>query len=548
WDGVRALRLEVLPDPRLPENGPGRVNYEGPFGNFFLSDFRALREGKPLGWRAASDSFHEKNDSAAKAIDDNMQSGWSINGGQGRAHNAVFVFEKPLEGEGELQVRLTFEKYYAAGLGKFRIWATREADPRASDLPNEVRAALLELKTNPSERRRLALMDRLRRHYLTVAPELAREHDQLAQWRRTMPRYPTTLVLQERPPGNRRPTHIHHRGDFLQPREEVEPGVPEFLPPLPPDAPRNRLGLARWLVSRDNPLTARVVMNRAWQAFFGRGIVRTLDDFGYQGELPSHPELLDWLAVEFMDRGWSMKQMHKLIVMSATYRQSSRLTPDRLEKDPENVLLSRGPRFRLDAELIRDSALVASGLLSRKIGGPSVFPPQLPSITTEGAYRPFRWRTSQGEDRYRRSVYTFAKRTAPFAMYATFDAPSGETCVARRERSNTPLQALTLLNDEMFLEMARALGWRMAAWDASEEERLRELFRRCLVRLPDDTEQAALLKFYRRQLERFRSGELDPAKLAPPPKDADPARAAEAAAWTAVARAVMNLDEFVTKS
>lgn len=548
WDGVRALRLEVLPDPRLPADGPGRVNYEGPFGNFFLSDFRALREDTALPWREASDSFHEKNDSAAMAIDDDMQSGWSINGGQGRTHNAVFVFKEPLEGEGELQVRLTFEKYYAAGLGKFRIWATRQSNPQASDLPNDVRAALLELQADPTERRRLELMERLRHYYLTIAPELAREHDQLAELRKHMPRYPTTLVLQERPPGNRRPTYIHHRGEFLQAREKVEPGVPKCLPPLPPQAPRNRLGLAQWLVSRQNPLTARVVMNRAWQAFFGRGIVRTLEDFGSQGDLPSHPKLLDWLAVEFMDRGWSMKQMHRLIVTSATYRQSSRLTPDRLEKDPENVLLSRGPRFRLDVELIRDSALVASGLLSPKLGGPSVFPPQLPSITTEGAYRPFTWRASQGEDRYRRSLYTFAKRTAPFAMYATFDAPSGETCVDRRERSNTPLQALTLLNDEMFLEMARALGRRIAAMELSDQERLQELFRRCLARRPDPTEQAALLRFYRRQLERFRAGELDPTKLAPPPQGEDPTRSAEVAAWTTVARVLMNLDEFITKS
>jgi hypothetical protein len=385
----------------------------------------------------------------------------------------------------------------------------------------------------------------LRQHYLTVAPELAQELDEIRSLKRDLPQQPTTLVLVERDAGHARPTRVHKRGDFLQPGEEVLPGVPAFLPDLPPDAPRNRLGLARWLVSPANPLTARVVMNRAWQAFFGRGLVRTSEDFGFQGELPADPQLLDWLALEFVDRNWSLKQMHKLIVMSATYQQSSRVTPDRLERDPQNLLLTRGPRFRLDAEAVRDAALAASGLLSDKVGGPSVYPPQLPSITTEGTYGPLTWTVSTGPDRYRRSLYTFAKRTAPFAMYSTFDAPSGEACVARRDRSNTPLQALTLLNDEAFLELARALGRETATTPGPNDTRARALFRRCLTRPPTDAETAKLLAFYERQAARFARGELKAADLLGSTEGAD---LNDAAAWAAVARVLLNLDEAVTKS
>ncbi|MCB1125033.1 MAG: PSD1 domain-containing protein [Verrucomicrobiae bacterium] len=545
WKGVRAIRVEVLPDDRLPNQGPGRVNYEGPFGTFFMSDFKVFQGDTPLVVKSASDSFHDGGNDAGKAIDDDLQSGWSINGGQGRSHNAVFVFDQPLDFQGDLQLRMLFEKYYAAGLGRFRVWVSRDENAVASSLPNDVRSALLALRDHPSASGRLPLLARLREYFVTIAPELAQQHAEIDRLEDSLPKYPTTLVMAERPPENRRHTFFHRRGEFLQPTDEVQPGLPGFLPGLPAGVPANRMSLARWLVSPDNPLTARVIMNRNWQALFGRGIVRTLDDFGFQGEAPSHPQLLDWLATEFMQRGWSMKQMHKLIVMSATYQQSSRVTPESLEADPENVLLSRGPRFRLDAEVIRDSTLAVSRLLSPKLGGPSVFPPQLASITTEGAYGPLTWRTSQGEDRYRRSLYTFAKRTAPFAMYAAFDGPSGETCVARRERSNTPLQSLTLLNDEMFLETARALGTEVAGTGGTLEERVTELFRRCLSRPPSKEELEGLLAFYRKQCERLTAGELSARDLLS--TDAGD-NLNERAAWTTLARVLMNLDEFVTRS
>ncbi len=235
-----------------------------------------------------------------------------------------------------------------------------------------------------------------------------------------------------------------------------------MLHPLAGGVEPDRLKLARWLVSEKNPLVGRVVMNRAWQAFFGRGIVATVEDFGTRGERPTHPELLDWLATEFPRQGWSMKAMHRLIVTSATYRQTSKAEPDLLTRDPRNELLARGPRFRVDSEVVRDIALSASGLLDPTIGGPSVYPPQ-PDGVTALSYGQMAWPTSKGRDRYRRGLYTYTKRTAPFAAFATFDMPTSEVACVRRERSNTPLQALTLLNDPAFVEAARAMGKRIVA-------------------------------------------------------------------------------------
>jgi hypothetical protein len=309
------------------------------------------------------------------------------------------------------------------------------------------------------------------------------------------------------------------------------------------------LSLARWLASPRNPLVARVTVNRHWAAIFGRGLVRTTEDFGYQGEPPTHPELLDWLAVEFMRQGWSVKQLHKLIVTSATYRQSSRVSPELLEHDPQNKLLARAPRVRLDAELVRDASLRFSGLLTEKLGGPSVFPPQPAGVSSEGTYGPLAWKVSEGPDRYRRGLYTFSKRTAPYAMFLAFDAPSGEACLARREVSNTPLQALTMLNDPVFIEAAQALGKMLAADPAGDAdpagnaEKLDHLFTRCVSRHPTASERDALLAFHTANVGRIERGELDAAKIAGGDAENLPARAA----WTLTARAIMNLDETITK-
>jgi len=549
--GVKALRLEMLPDDRLPAHGPGSVSYEGPPGDFWLSTVRVKAGDKSIGLRNATESFANGNNNAAKAIDDDLQSGWSINGGQGKTHNAVFQFAEATQSPGDLQLDLVCERYHAAGLGRFRIAVTTGDDAKASALPDDVRDVLLKYH-GPGKLASLlessnAAADRglLLRQFVKVAPELAKERKKIEKLREEMPQFPTTLVMRERSPDHLRHTFRHHRGEFLSSKEEVTPGVPSFLPQLPADQPANRLTLAKWLVSKDNPLTARVVMNRHWEAFFGRGIVATLGDFGYQGELPSHPELLDWLAVEFMKQGWSQKKMHKLIVMSATYQQSSAVTAELHERDPLNVLLARGPRFRLDAELVRDSALVASGLFSEKIGGPSVYPPQPPGVSTEGAYGALAWKASEGSDRYRRGLYTFAKRTTPYAMTATFDGPSGEACLARRDRSNTPLQALTLLNDTVFMECARALGQMVAKADGDDAARAELLFRRCLTRPPSTEERERLVRFYKAQLTRFAGGELKAESILDV-KDGEHLN--EQAAWTAVARILMNLDETITKS
>jgi hypothetical protein len=362
-----------------------------------------------------------------------------------------------------------------------------------------------------------------------------------------MPPFPTTLVMQER--AVPRVTRIMHRGEFLQPKEEVQPGVPAILPPLP-KGPQNRLALARWLVSPENPLIGRVTMNRVWAQYFGRGIVNTVEDFGVMGERPSNPELLDWLATELVRQNWSMKAMHRLIVTSATYRQSSRVTPELQHKDPSNVLLARGPRMRVEAETVRDIALAASGLLNEKIGGPSVYPPQPPGVS-ELSYGAMTWPTSEGPDRYRRGLYTYLKRTAPYPGLIVFDGPTSELVCARRIRSNTPLQALTTLNDTVFVEAAQAMGRRVVEQIQTDdpEARIRQIFRLCVARAPDPSELTRIKAFYETQVKRFRDKQADPAPVALRDPKVIPSGMdlPEVAAWTMVARTVMNLDETVTK-
>ncbi|MEO7299705.1 MAG: DUF1553 domain-containing protein, partial [Verrucomicrobiota bacterium] len=549
---VKAIRLEALPDDRLPNHGPGAVFYEGVDGDFRLVNFKAVVGTNPVSLKNATETFAAGGDNAAKMIDTDLQSGWSINGGQGKAQNAVFELTEPLKAAvDELQIELLNAHYYEASLGRFRISVTTDDNAKASALPEEVQTALakyrgddgLKLLTSSPD----AATDRnlLLRQFIKIAPQLANERKAIDQLRSEMPALPTALVMRERPKGQERITHRHDRGEFLSLKEVVSPGIPEVLPQLPKDAPNNRLGLARWLVSPANPLTARVVMNRNWEAFFGRGIVYTLENFGLQGETPSHPELLDWLALEFVKQGWSEKKMRKLIVMSATYQQSSKISPQMLERDPQNILLARGARSRIDAELVRDYDLVASGLFSPTVGGPSVYPPQPAGVTAEGAFGALDWKTSIGPDRFRRGLYTFSKRTAPYAMTSTFDGPSGESCLARRERSNTPLQALTLLNDEVFMECAQALGKSTAEQGGDVNKLVAEVFRKCLVRPPTDDERKKLVAYYERQLDRFAKGELKAVEIMGSDKSKN---LNEEAAWTTVARAVMNLDETITKN
>jgi hypothetical protein len=546
-ENVTAIRLEALPDERLPAGGPGRTFYEGPKGEFFLSEMTLTADGTPVKFAGASEGVAKDTGAAKLAIDGNPLTGWTAGGRYGKAKQAVFNLEKPLSGKAA-KLELVFEKYYASSLGRFRVSVSTATGPvKAKDQPGEVEDAL----GVPEEKRTFEERSTLFKHWLEVAPEFKTERDEIEALRKQFPVPPTTLVMQERPADHPRQSFRHHRGEFLQPREVVEPGVLAVLPQLPKDEPANRLAFARWLVSAENPLTARVTVNRQWQAFFGRGLVRTLDDFGYQGEPPTHPDLLDWLAQEFVSptvgdkahrQPWSVKELHRLIVTSAVYRQASHVTPELLARDPENKLLARGPRVRLEAEQIRDSALAAAGLLSAKIGGPSVFPPQPPGVTTEGTYGKLDWKVSEGEDRYRRGLYTFAKRTAPYAMLGTFDGPSGEACLARREVTNTPLQALTLLNDAVLLDAAQALARQALLHKGQTENRIELLFRLCLARKPSAEETEKLARFFENQHQRF--------KKDPPRAEAVAGKAPDAidrAAWTVTARVILNLDEFVTK-
>jgi len=363
---------------------------------------------------------------------------------------------------------------------------------------------------------------------------------------------PTTMVMgqMEKP----RDTFVLGRGDYRNQGEKVDPGVPAMLPDLPKDAPLNRLTLAKWLVDPSHPLTARVAVNRFWQMYFGLGIVKTQEDFGVQGDLPSHPELLDWLATEFIRTGWDVKAMQRLIVTSATYRQSSKVTPELLDKDPENRLLARGPRFRLPAEMIRDTALAASGLLDDRIGGPSVLPYQPAGLWEEMAFGEGfsgqHYEQSHGKDLYRRGMYTLWKRTVPPASLATFDAPSREKCTARRSQTNTPLQALALMNDPTYVEAARALAQR-ALLEGGKDTRSRIVyaFRLATARQPSGKEVGVLNDLLNGRMKSYRKDPQAARKLlsvgeSPRDRRLDPS---EHAAWTTLASVILNLDETVTK-
>jgi len=532
--GVTAVRIEALPDPRLPEQGPGIAYYEGPRGDYFIGHLALSRGETPVAIARTSATAGD----AGLMIDDNLQSGWNGGGQAGQRQAAVLVLAEPWPG-GDLVLRFQSGRHYSASLGRFRVAFTqREGGAEAL----AVDASVEEILGRPAAGRPAGQQQQLLQAFLLGAPELAAETRRIRELQQP-PRGQETLVLRERPAGNPRLTRRHHRGEYLQPEEPVEPAVPAFLPPLPNGAPSNRLGFAQWLVSPGHPLTARVTVNRHWAAFFGTGLVKTLGDFGFQGDLPTHPELLDWLAVRFMEDGWSQKRLHRSIVLSAAYRQQSKLTPALRERDPQNRLLSRGPRFRVEAEMVRDITLRAGGLLSAKMFGPPVRPPQ-PASVTETAYGGSGWEVSAGEDRYRRALYTFTKRSAPFAAATTFDAPSGEACVARRDLSNTPLQSLTLLNDESFIEAAQALGRQALSQPDDDEARLTHLFRRCLTRPPRASETGILVALLNDTRGRLARGELNAAEIAP--EGGGPA--AERAAWTVVARALLNLDETITKS
>ena len=351
-------------------------------------------------------------------------------------------------------------------------------------------------------------------------------------------------IMRELTGKERRKTRIQFRGNFLDLGDEVSEGTPSAFHPLPMNAPKNRLEFAKWLMSSENPLTARVMANRFWEQIFGIGIVRTSEEFGTQGEQPSHPELLDWLAVE-LQTDWNVKRFLKLLVMSAAYRQSVKVTPELVERDPENRLLARGPRVRLTAEMVRDQALFSAGMLSTKILGPSVKPPQ-PNLGVSAAFGgSIDWQTSTGEDKFRRGVYTTWRRSNPYPSMSTFDAPNRDTCVVRRARTNTPLQALVTMNDPVYVEAAQALAKRTMNVNGTIEERVTFLFRRCLIRPPTEAEVKRLVKLYEDAWKEFRKdrGKANQMAGSVPPL----VLVENFAAMTVVANVVLNLDEMLMK-
>jgi len=384
-----------------------------------------------------------------------------------------------------------------------------------------------------------------------VAPALEPERLRLAELGKKLAALePTTVpIMRELEGAKRRQSHVQLRGNFKVLGEEVTPGVPAAFPPLPAGRPPDRLALARWLVDAENPLTSRVLVNRLWEQIFGVGIVRTLEDFGSQGDLPTHPELLDWLATEMVAQHWDIKAFLKLLVTSAAYCQTSRVTPELQERDPDNLLLARGPRFRMPAEEVRDQALFVSGLLSPKMYGPPVRPPQ-PSLGLSAAFgSSLDWKTSDGPDRYRRALYVEWRRTNPYASLATFDAPTREVCALRRPRSNTPLQALVTLNDPVYVEAAQSLARRMEQEQGATPDKLAYGFRLCLSRAPRENELHRLVDFYDAARSSFAKEGENAQKLASDPLGTPPAGAdvVNLAALTAVGNVLLNLDETVMR-
>ncbi len=574
---ITAIRIEALPDDGLNAKGPGRSSN----GNIVLTDVRvsaaaASTAGEPtqLKLKAASADFSQKDFPVSNAIDTDPRSGWAIHPEVGKPHSAVFEFDQPLvrdalpdasengrdKPKSEFTVTLDFQSQFGQHqLGRFRLSFTSAKAPHESQRPPDNIAGILAVVADQRSDAQKAELQKFFR--ANLSPAVKQMNDESAKLRKEQAdldkQVASTMVMQEL--EKPRDTFMLVRGQYDKKGDKVEAGVPASLPPLPDGAPPTRLGLARWLVQLSHPLTARVIVNRFWQMYFGTGLVKTAEDFGSQGEWPSHPELLDWLASEFIESGWDVKHMQRLIVTSAAYRQSSAVTPALLAKDPENRLLARGPRLRLQVEFIRDQALAISGLLNPAIGGASVSPYQPAGIWEELAYRADgknftaqEYSQSHGRDLYRRTMYTFIKRTAPPPSLVTFDAPDRETCTVRRARTNTPLQALILMNDPTYVEASRKLAERIMTEPpaaASREDRIIFAFRLATARPPTLDELKLLRKVFDTQLATYRANTAAAVKLlsvgeSPRDERLDPA---ELAAWTVVAQVILNLDETVTK-
>ncbi len=545
---ITAIRVEALDDPSLPSKGPGRAGH----GNFVLSELTVTAamlcdpsESNPIALASPTADFSQNDWAVDGAIDGNPATGWAVSPQFGRRHVAVFETKDDLGSDCGTRLTITLGQQYGQQhtLGRFRLSAIAAPRPVVADgMPDDVAAILATAAESRSDEQRNRLAD----YHRSIDPEQKRLRNAAAEHEKGAPKKPDSKlrVLVENPEP--RTTRILMRGDFLRPGDEVSAGTPGFLPALASSSP-TRLDLANWLVDGSNPLTARVTVNRVWGHLFGRPLVASVEDFGTRGEKPTHPELIDWLATEYPRIGWSQKALIRTIVTSSTYRQSSMARPELVEVDANNLWLARQNRRRLEAEVLRDNALSVSGLLVPKVGGPSVRPPQPAGIADLTYAGSAKWVDSQGDDRYRRGLYTWFQRTSPYPMLMAFDAPDANTCAARRERSNTPIQSLTLLNDPAFVECAQSLARRIQTDGGTDlDDRIAHAMRILVARPPSPAESAILKDLFTALRDQAAAAPEAAAKLAGDnrPEGADPA---EAAAWVAVARSLLNLDEFVTR-
>ena len=565
WNGVTGVRLEALPHRDLPFAGPGR----NAVGGWDVREMEVwLKRPDQADWEKQSlvnatadySQPEQKLEEGKRTlgpveflIDGKEESSWKADRGQGRRNQAslaVVQFAKPLECPAETEMKVVLRMQDM--LGCCRVSVTRDEKPTAAPVDY---SAMLAAQT-PPEQRSPQQADDLFAAWRKSVPELRSLNDQIeAVWQRYPTAETSVLHLAQRSPQQKRETHLLLRGEWDQPVEEViSPHVPAALHPSDPALGNGRLAFANWLVDPRSPLAARVAVNRIWQVMFGEGLVETSDDFGTRAPVPEHRVLLDWLAVDFMEHGWSQKHLIEQIVLSHTYQQQSRVTAEQLERDPKNRWLARGPRFRADAEVVRDIALSVSGLITHQLGGPGVIPPVPQNVLDYNYTYPAYWQPATGAERYRRTVYGFRKRSMPDPVMSSLDAPSADSACAQRVRSNTPLAALTGLNETIFVEAAQGLALRILREAANDDSaRARLGFQLCTSRLPTSAETQTILKLVEHQRQRVADGWLDPreittgdpAKLPELPAETTPQ---DAAAWTLVSRVLLNLDETISKN
>lgn len=577
---ITAFRLELLCDPNLPLTGPGR-SFKGTCAltEFIVETPVNGKNQKQKFAKATADfgdapetplekNFYDKTDKkritgpVSYAIDDKEETAWGIDAGPVRRNQprkAVFTLEKPIANEKGDEITLVFilkqnhggwnsDDLMTNNLGRIRLSLTSAADAVADSLPKDVRDSI----ALPRDKRSPAQIASEYSYWRTTVAEFKDANDKIEALWKTHPNPTTQFVLQTR--ETPRDTFMLKRGDQFKPLNKVSAAVPVALNPLPKDAPPTRLTFARWLVDKKAPTTARAFVNRVWQSYFGIGIVGTSEDLGSQCEPPFHPDLLDWLASDFMEHDWDVKALHRGIVTSATYKQSSRVTPELYAKDPYNRLLARGPRFRVEGEIVHDIMLSAAGLLNLKMGGRGIMPPAPAFLfVAPASYAPFPWIDETDNEKYRRAVYIYRRRTTPFPFLTTFDTPEGNTSCVRRARSNTPLQALMTLNETMSVTAAQVLAQKMLLQGGkTDAEKIAYAFRRTVARKPVDVEIRILQETLNKQRDRLKDPKLNAleiavgkgAKAEALPKGID---AKEAAAFTIVARVLLNLDETITK-